>query len=150
MVGPTRDDVETRWQQLIDGTLTREEVHTWSAPWVEGEADFDDLIVGLGLQYLHGFDLSHPPDADGLLHHGGGPGRVYLRSTDDIAAELDRWREDARAFDEDPRSWQRGRFERLHESLLKEGRLEEAGQIERLIELQHDERQPPGRSGGGR
>lgn len=46
---------------MIAGERTREDVHAWSAPWVEGRADVGpprDLMVGTGLQYLHGLDMT--------------------------------------------------------------------------------------------
>jgi hypothetical protein len=69
-----------------------------------------------------------------MLHHGGGPGRIYLRSVAEIASELDRWREDARAFNDDPGAWRRDRFQRLRRNLVQEGKLDEAERVERLLD----------------
>jgi hypothetical protein len=138
LVNPTRDEVEERWQQLIDGVLTREQVHTCSAPWVRSQDDLDDPIVEIGLLHLFGFDLSRPEDistdTSGVLQqHGGEPGRVYLSSVADVAAELEQWRRDARAFDDNPAKWGRHRLEDLHRRVLREGRLEEAHRVRRLF-----------------
>lgn len=132
VVDPTRRDVESRWQPLIDGILTREDVHAWAAPWEGSEQDLDDAIVELGLLHLYGFDLSHrgPGDTSNVLQqHGGGPGRVYLRSVADIATELDQWRRDVDAFDDDPAEWRRDRLRDLHRSMLREGRFPEADRV---------------------
>jgi hypothetical protein len=138
LVNPTRDEVEERWQQLIDGAPTREQVHAWSAPWVRSQEDLDDPIVEIGLLHLFGFDLSRPADistdTSGVVQqHGGEPGRVYLSSAADVAAELDQWRRDARSFDDDPAKWRRDRLGELHRRVLQEGRLEEAHRVGRLF-----------------
>lgn len=129
-----RADVESYWRELIAGKLTRKEVHAWAAPWVEGAEDCDDPIVGIGLQHLYGFDLSRPTGpAPVLQKHGGGAGRIYLRSGDEIAAELERWQQDARAFDHDADEWRRDRLQRLFRSMLHEGRVIEARQIRGML-----------------
>ena len=135
VVNPTRDDVESRWRQVIDGMLTREEVHAWSAAWVDSKEELDDAVVELGLVHLYGFDLSRRGPADtsnGLQKHGGGPGRVYLRPVADIAAELEQWRRDVDAIDEDPAEWRRSRLTDLLLSMLREGRHREAQRIRRF------------------
>lgn len=140
VAGPTREDVQHHWCQLIDGTLSREELHMWAGPWIEGKKDCDDPIVRLGLQHLHGFDLSRPTGTSRVLQqHGGGPGRVYLRSDAQIAAELKQWQDDARAFDHDPAEWRRHRFQQLHRGLLREGRPQEAHFIQRMLSAPDNE-----------
>jgi hypothetical protein len=68
-----------------------------------------------------------------LQQHGGGSGRFYLKSHSDIAAELEQWRQDAHAFDHDPDQWQSDRLQRLHQEMLREGRLTEAHRIGRAL-----------------
>lgn len=65
---PERGEVDEAWRALISGARSREDVHDWTVPWVEGQLDVgppEDLMVGNGLQYLHGLDLLSS-GADGL------------------------------------------------------------------------------------
>jgi hypothetical protein len=138
VVEPTRDEIENRWRQLLDGTVTREEVSAWAARWVRREGECGDLIVELGLLHLFGFDLSRPADiatgTSGVLQkHGGGAGRVYLSSAADIATELGGWRRDARSFDRDPADWRRDRLHELLRRMGAEGRLEESSRVRRMF-----------------
>ena len=136
---PTRGDVATWWRQLIAGTLDREEVHELVARWVEGSDQIEDVIVELGVQHLHGFDLSRPVGSSRvLLQHGGGANREYVKSAAEVAVQFERWQQDAREFDENPVAWRRDRLSRLHRTLLREGRPQEANRIARVLsELEH-------------
>ena len=90
---PSEEDVEAHWVALIVGTLTREQVHEWTVPWVEGDAagwhgGLEHVLDGLTT--LHGFSMAYDPTTPHRVHHGGsGP---FVRSDADIVAELDRWR----------------------------------------------------------
>lgn len=67
---PLRASVEAAWRSVAAGQRTRESVHNWSVPWVEGHLEVDrprDLMVGTGLQYLHGLDMTTDPASPGLI-----------------------------------------------------------------------------------
>lgn len=58
---PVREEVGRRWQALMTGEMSRDEVHEWTLPWVEGTAGSvpsPDLMVGGALQTLHGFTMA--------------------------------------------------------------------------------------------
>jgi hypothetical protein len=107
---PRRVDIEAHWRDLIAGAVSREAVNLWAEPFVLGDEVLEPLVAS-ALQSLHGFDLVTV--SPGRLRHGG-PGE-YLRSIDEVAAELDRWVADCREYDIDPRgymkrSWERARL----------------------------------------
>jgi hypothetical protein len=60
---PDRAEVEAKWEAVIDGRLTREEVHDWAEPFVLDERS-DDVMVLAALQQLHGFDLTGERSGD--------------------------------------------------------------------------------------
>lgn len=55
---PSRAEVAAQWTALIKGKTTREAVHAWAVPWVEGDAPVEDPMILSALTYLHGFDLT--------------------------------------------------------------------------------------------
>ena len=78
---------------LAEGALTREQVHEWTRPWVEGDATGWHNGLGHvqnGLQHLHGYSMAYEPDTPHLIHHG--PPGVYVKTRGDILADLARWR----------------------------------------------------------
>lgn len=105
---PDRVEVAVQWRALAQGEVTREAVHAWAVPWVEGEgalADFEDPLVVTALQYLHGFDLCQAPSRPGVVWHGTlGEGEWY-HSPDDITGGLTRWQEKCALYDADPQGW---------------------------------------------
>lgn len=107
-VPPTRADTAARWRELIDGRVTREEVHAWTVRWVEGEGSCPDLMVEAALQHLHGFDLRWDPVRPNVVWHGTEGRAEWLHSAEHIAAEFTRWRERCAAYDADPEAWTRG------------------------------------------
>ncbi|MFD7032418.1 hypothetical protein ACFWAR_30750 [Streptomyces sp. NPDC059917] len=120
---PGRAEVAARWQALARGEVTREAVHAWAVPWVEGEGalvDFEDPLVLTALQYLHGFDLCRDPGAPGVLRHGTTGEGEWYRSPDDVAAALTRWRANCALHDEDPAGWIRAVRERARAAVRAE------------------------------
>lgn len=108
-VSPSRADVAAVWHALINGEVTREEVHAWTVPWVEGDVTAQDLMTDSALLYLHGFDLTHPLDNPTSMRHGG-PG-VYVHSEAWISESFRRWRANCSQYDADPVGWVQGRRE---------------------------------------
>lgn len=54
---PLRVEVEQAWRDVIAGRRTREDVHLWAKPFVEGDMVLDGQVHPLvlsGLHYLHG------------------------------------------------------------------------------------------------
>lgn len=92
---PRREEIERRWRALLDGSMTREEVHKWTLPWVEPWVDgyedgpWPDGMINGALQTLHGFSMAYLPETPNLIHHG--PPGDYLKSHDDIQREFDAW-----------------------------------------------------------
>jgi hypothetical protein len=106
---------------VIAGERTRESVHDWSVPWVEGEAAHrrpKDLMVGSGLQYLHGLDMTAKPETPGLVSHGG-PG-IYVLPVDEVAARLEYWLGMCREYDYDPEGFVQRAMERARQSIARE------------------------------
>lgn len=111
---PGRAEVAARWRALARGEVTREAVHAWAVPWVEGEgalARFEDPLVLTALQYLHGFDLCRDPQRPGALWHGAAGEGEWYRSLDDITSGLTRWQGYCVLYDADPGGWIRMRRE---------------------------------------
>jgi hypothetical protein len=116
---PLRASVEAAWRGVIAGERTRESVHDWSVPWVEGDAAHGrprDLMVSSGLQYLHGLDMTANPETPGSIGHGGQGN--YVLSVDEIAARLDHWLVMCREYDDDPEGFVRRARERARQSKL--------------------------------
>jgi hypothetical protein len=96
--------VETRWDAVARGEVSRESISAWAEPLMF--ADYSgkpDLLMLQALQYLHGFDMTRD-FADGrLIGHGAqGP---YERTLEQVAEELDAWRDRCDAYDADPEGW---------------------------------------------
>ncbi|WP_158711287.1 hypothetical protein [Streptomyces sp. NRRL S-1824] len=105
---PGRVEVAVQWQALAQGEVTREAVHAWARPWVEGEAalaDFEDPLVVTALQYLHGFDLCQASGGPGVVWHGASGEGEWCHSLDAITGELTRWQEKCALYDADPQGW---------------------------------------------
>lgn len=107
MTNPTRAEVAARWRDILAGSRSREEVHAWATPWVEGDGKIDDPLVSGGLKYLHGFDLTTRPAEPDRVRHGMGPGRVYCKSDAAIAEDLARWEQNVTFYDRDREDWER-------------------------------------------
>ncbi len=100
---PSRSEIKARWFAILDGSCSREDVHGWTVPWVEGEGPSfppTDTMVGTALQMLHGFTMAFNTATPHLIHHG--PPGFYVRSLDDIRDDFDCWRRDCDEFDADP------------------------------------------------
>jgi hypothetical protein len=108
---PTRDEVRARWHGVLDGSLTREQVHAWTVPWVEGAAPGWPLDgpVESAMQTLHGFTMASDPATPHLVHHG--PPGVYLKSPAEMRSDLERWEYTCREHDLDPAGWRAKRLE---------------------------------------
>lgn len=88
---PTRQDIDDRWQALVDGRASRASVHEWAAQWVTARpAAVHDELVQVGLRHLYSFEQAWDSVQLGRIVYGG-PG---VRLTDDasIHAALGRWR----------------------------------------------------------
>lgn len=98
---PSRIDVAAQWMSVVAGTLTREEAHAWTLPWVEGDDTgvYDPMVLN-GLQHLHGLGLKHDPMNPGLVSHGRGP--AYVQSDLDVVEALAHWQADCARFDANP------------------------------------------------
>jgi hypothetical protein len=102
---PSRGDVDAMWTAVIEGRLTREQVHAWATPLMSGDNKIDDLMVATAIQHLDGFDLTNDPDEGVFLRHG--PPGEYIMSASDIAKELELWRTECAEYDADPVGWTR-------------------------------------------
>jgi hypothetical protein len=110
---PLRASVEAAWRSVITGERTRESVHNWSVPWVEGHRAVGppgDLMVGTGLQYLHGLDMAADPVRLDLTAHGGGA--RYVLSDDEVSARFAHWLALCSEYDEDPEGFRQRAQER--------------------------------------
>ena len=121
---PLRAAVEAAWREVIAGERTRESVHDWAAPWVEGKVPVGpprDLLAGSGLQYLHGLDMTSMPETPNLISHGGPGG--YVLSADEVAARLEYWLGQCREYDNDPEGFVQRARERARQRIAgTEGR----------------------------
>lgn len=116
---PSRADVKGRWQALLDGQVTRCEVHEWASPWVEEwDALVVDPMIRTGLQHLHGFDLTYDSESPSVVRHG--MGKHYVHSRREIADALARWEATCSIYDSDPVAYLRQVKERAT-SELEEG-----------------------------
>ncbi len=110
-----RAEVEEAWRDVIAGRRTREDVHLWTEPFVEGDMAPDALVqplVELGLYYLHGLDLASRLGQSAWWHltHGDDDGtRQYVFSDSTVRANLEHWLEQCRSFDADPEEFARHR-----------------------------------------
>ena len=79
---PSRSDVADKFAEVIEGSVTREEVDHWAAQWVAAvDAGIEDEAVWWGVQQLCGVDSRH------------GPSEPYLYTVEQIAEWLDEFRE---------------------------------------------------------
>ena len=118
---PLRHAVEAAWREVIAGQRSRESVHDWSVPWVEGDAAHGhpkDLMVASGLQYLHGLDMTTTPETPNLVSHGGAGS--YVLSADEITARLEYWLVMCREYDDDPEGFVQRRRELARQRIARE------------------------------
>ena len=60
---PSRGEVEDKFQAVLAGSATRDEVDRWAAHWVAAvDAGIEDDAVWWGLCMLAGIDLRHGQD----------------------------------------------------------------------------------------
>jgi hypothetical protein len=102
---PTRADVERRWVSLIQGGITRDEVHAWAARWVEtgGLGQIPDLMIRNALQHLHGYDLTRDSENPEVLRHDSNG--IHVRTDRQIAEEFEEWHSNCLAYDRDPQGY---------------------------------------------
>lgn len=118
---PTRAEVAAQWRALIDGETTREAVHTWTVPWVEGEGASTEPLVSSALVRLHGFDLCRAdPNRPDMLRHGASGEGAWLHSPEHITAEFARWQAECVRHDADPAAWRRAVRERVRRLMNEE------------------------------
>ncbi len=103
--------------------MTREAAHDWAIPWVESTPVVDPAEEGLvevGLQYLHGLDMTaaNPKSPRNPTGHGG-PG-PYVLSEADVAATLDHWLAQCAEYDEDPHAFLERAYARALDALKHE------------------------------
>ncbi|MFG2454740.1 hypothetical protein ACGFSG_35820 [Streptomyces sp. NPDC048512] len=104
---PGRAEVAVLWQALAAGTVTREAVHGWAAPWVESDEASGSVspLVLTALQHLHGFDLCRDPSSPSILWHGMTGEGQWTHSRDDITVGFARWLRACDLHDADPQGW---------------------------------------------
>lgn len=101
---PTRSCVRKWWSLLASGAAAREDVHSWAAQWVEGGGGkLADTMVLTGLQYLHGYDMIY--DSGTVVHASRGYKGAYIKSEEEIGADLERWIRNCRIYDVDPEGY---------------------------------------------
>jgi hypothetical protein len=111
MEEPTREDIEERWKAIIEGRVSREDVHAWAVPWVERTWRFKDPMVSVGATYLHGYDLTFDPAVgEGVVRHAMSEGWAYLKPIEEIRSDLEHWQRDSIFFDRDPDAWRKHRL----------------------------------------
>lgn len=88
---PSESDVRARWNALIEKKASREQVHDWTVPWVEGDWPSGPVPrrVLTALEELHGFTMAYDPQTPHLIHHG--PPGVYVKTHQDIIDGFARW-----------------------------------------------------------
>ncbi len=97
---PDRAEVEARWAGIAQGTADREETHEWAEPrMVLGERS-DDLMVMTRPSVRPWLRHDLPLRGGDLVGHG--PPGAYVRSAEDVADELQRWRDKCIDYDADP------------------------------------------------
>ncbi|WP_331721076.1 hypothetical protein [Streptomyces sp. NBC_00454] len=120
---PGRVEAAAQWRALADGEVSREAVHAWAVPWVEGEgalADFQDPLVMTALQHLHGFDLCQDPGRPGVVWHGRSGEGEWYHSLDDITGGLTRWQKACALYDADPQGWTQSVLEQARAAIQAE------------------------------
>ncbi|MCP4960166.1 MAG: hypothetical protein GY925_12970 [Actinomycetia bacterium] len=113
ITGPTRQEVEEKWRDLIAGSRSRAETAAWARLWAWAPMKVEaEVLVMSALQHLDGFDMTRDPTDRNLVRHGGHiDGRPYLHSDQHIAEELTGWLSGLDEHDRDPD----GFFERIRE-----------------------------------
>ncbi|HEX8868049.1 MAG TPA: hypothetical protein VF821_20485 [Lentzea sp.] len=97
----TRTTVAEVWQGVLDGTVSRDEAHSWAARWIEADdPEVPDRMVLSALQRLHGFDLVWVDVERTTVRHGGSAAHVH--SLGDIRQAFASWQYDCRSYDDDP------------------------------------------------
>ncbi len=116
---PEMAEIDSIWQDLVDERLSREEVHSWSAKWVESDAtQLTNGVVSLGLHYLHGADLVQVDGTAKRLQHGTDGVSPYHCSIAELADQLAAWRQDVIQYEQDSHLW----IKRRREQALREVR----------------------------
>jgi hypothetical protein len=77
-------------------------------------------MVGSGLQYLHGLDMTARLETPNLISHGG-LGR-YVLSADEVAARLEYWLGMCREYDDDPEGFAQRARERARQRIAERAR----------------------------
>ncbi|WP_100447439.1 hypothetical protein [Glycomyces xiaoerkulensis] len=87
---PCLADVEQWWRELIDGTLTRQQVHELVARWVEfASGEIDGPQARSGLAHLHSFAMRYANQDKGITTYGGtGP---LVHSDTEVAETYKQW-----------------------------------------------------------
>ncbi|MGW4524055.1 hypothetical protein [Amycolatopsis sp. NPDC004378] len=99
MIVPDREQVTRTWTDLISGSTTRADAHSWAAPWVEDTPELvTDPMTRNALLHLHGFDQAYTDDGE----VGHGVSTDWLHSEEDIVAAFTRWQAATAEYDEDP------------------------------------------------
>lgn len=96
---PQRSEVDQAWREVIASARSRESVHDWTVPWIEGDRAHErasDLMVSDGLLYLHGRDML-TTDSAGL--------RTYVLSDAEVVQRYEAWLTRCIAYDQDPEGW---------------------------------------------
>ena len=116
---PTRAEVDDLWAAVAAGRLSREAAHDWAEPRMFADVPSDDAMVMSALQNIHGLDMTYGSADERLVGHG--PPGSYLRSLDEVRAELEHWRARCLEFDQDPDGFRERNVARTRQYLQKEG-----------------------------
>lgn len=116
---PTRAEIDDIWSGVAEGRLSREDGHNWAEPLMLAERPSDDAMVMSALQNIHGLDMTYRSDDQRFVGHGP-PGR-YLRSLEQVTADLEHWRSKCREHDADPEAWAARNRERARQYLQESG-----------------------------
>jgi hypothetical protein len=93
-----RDEVERKWQALLQGRLSRDDVATWAAE-MENEPPPNDMMVAVGLQNLANLDLRTWPDGSSRPEARVGE---YMESIERVTEKFEGWKASCIAYDADP------------------------------------------------
>ncbi|HEY8720848.1 hypothetical protein [Pengzhenrongella sp.] len=67
---------------------------------VVGPVVREGTMVEPGLQHIHGLSMAYNPESPHLIHHG--PPGIYVRTLDMVRADLEKWIDECRRYDENP------------------------------------------------
>ncbi|HEY8722085.1 hypothetical protein [Pengzhenrongella sp.] len=135
---PSRSAVEAVWRAVANGEQTREDAHVWTLPWVEPwvvdgparDTGPSEALVESGLQHIHGLSMAYNPETPHLIHDG--PPGIYVRTLDMVRADLEKWIDDCRRYDENPEEFRRLAWELarpyVEAERAKQRRQSEAGE----------------------